>query len=110
MQVDDADVSKMSNVFAESANIGAVVRATSNHLSVLPSDVRTVHPSALKGAKLGVYQAMTEQGIKQAELARPLSWHMPLAERVFDLRHASRLDQIEAAARALGRRLELCVA
>jgi antitoxin HicB len=31
---------------------------------------RTVRPSALEGAKLGVYQAMTEQGIKRAELAR----------------------------------------
>ena len=33
---------------------------------------RTVRPSALEGAKLGVYQALTEQGIKKAELARHL--------------------------------------
>jgi antitoxin HicB len=71
---------------------------------------RTVHPSALEGAKLGVYQAMTEQGIKKAELARRLGWHMPQVDRLFDLRHASRLDQIEAAARVLGRRLEVRVA
>ena len=71
---------------------------------------RTVRPSALEGAKLGVYQAMTEQGIKKAELARRLGWHMPQVDRLFDLRHASRLDQIEAAARVLGRRLEVRVA
>ena len=71
---------------------------------------RTVRPSALDGAKLGVYQAMTEQGIKKAELARRLGWHMPQVDRLFDLRHASRLDQIEAAARVLGRRLEVRVA
>jgi antitoxin HicB len=71
---------------------------------------RTVRPSALEGAKLGVYQAMTEQGIKKAELARRLGWHMPQVDRLFDLRHASRLDQIEAAARALGRHLEVRVA
>jgi antitoxin HicB len=71
---------------------------------------RTVRPSALEGAKLGVYQAMTEQGIKKAELARRLGWHMPQVDRLFDLRHASRLDQIEAAARALGRQLEVRVA
>ena len=71
---------------------------------------RTVRPSALEGAKLGVYQAMTEQGIKKAELARRLGWHMPQVDRLFDLRHASRLDQIEAAAHALGRRLEVRVA
>ena len=70
---------------------------------------RTVRPSALKGAKLGVYQAMTEQGIKKAELARRLGWHMPQVDRLYDLRHASRLDQIEAAARVLGRRLEVRV-
>ena len=70
----------------------------------------TVRPSALDGAKLGVYQAMTEQGIKKAELARRLGWHMPQVDRLFDLRHASRLDQIEAAARVLGRRLEVRVA
>jgi antitoxin HicB len=67
----------------------------------------TVRPSALEGAKLGVYQAMTEQGIKKSELARRLGWHMPQVDRLFDLRHASRLDQIEAAARVLGKQLEL---
>ena len=71
---------------------------------------RTVRSSALEGAKLGVYQAMTEQGIKKAELARRLGWHMPQVDRLFDLRHASRLDQIEAAARVLGRHLEVRVA
>ncbi len=70
----------------------------------------TVRPSALECAKLGVYQAMTEQGIKKAELARRLGWHMPQVDRLFDLRHASRLDQIEAAARALGRHIEVRVA
>ena len=71
---------------------------------------RTVRPSALEGAKLAVYQAMTEQGIKKAELARRLGWHMPQVDRLFDLRHASRLDQIEAAARVLGRQLEVRIA
>ena len=64
---------------------------------------KTVRPSALECAKLGVYQAMTEQGIKKAELARRLGWHMPQVDRLFDLRHASRFDQIEAAANVLGK-------
>ena len=70
---------------------------------------KTVRPSALECAKLGVYRAMTEQGIKKSELARRLGWHMPQVDRLFDLRHASRLDQIEAAARALGRHVEVSV-
>jgi antitoxin HicB len=80
----------------------------------LPSKVkrgeRTVSPTALECAKLGVYQAMTEQGIKKSELARRLGWHMPQVDRLFDLRHASKLDQIEAAALALGRHLEVRIA
>lgn len=71
---------------------------------------RTVRPSVLEGAKLGVYQAMMDQGVKKAELARRLGWHMPQVDRLFDLRHASRLDQIEAAARALGKHVEVLVA
>lgn len=71
---------------------------------------KTVRPSALECAKLGVYKAMTEQGVKKAELARRLGWHMPQVDRLFDLRHASRMDQIEAAAAALGRHIEITVA
>ncbi|MHB1691555.1 MAG: type II toxin-antitoxin system HicB family antitoxin [Thiomonas sp.] len=70
---------------------------------------KTVRPSALECAKLGVYQAMTEQGIKKSELARRLGWHMPQVDRLFDLRHASKLDQIEAAANVLGRHIEITV-
>jgi antitoxin HicB len=70
---------------------------------------KTVRPSALECAKLGVYQAMTEQGIKKSELARRLGWHMPQVDRLFDLKHASKLEQIEAAAAVLGRHIEVRV-
>lgn len=69
----------------------------------------TVRPSALECAKLGLYRAMAERGVKKAELARRLGWHVPQVDRLFDLGHASRLDQIEAAARALGCRVEVRV-
>jgi antitoxin HicB len=75
-----------------------------------PAGRPTVRPSALECAKLGVYQAMTEQGIRKSELARRLGWHMPQVDRLFDLRYASRMDQIEAAAHALGRQVEVRVA
>jgi antitoxin HicB len=71
---------------------------------------KTVRPSALECAKLGVYQAMTEQGVKKAELARRLGWHMPQVDRLFDLRHASKLDQIEAAAHVLGKHVHVQIA
>ena len=70
----------------------------------------TVRPSALECAKLGVYQAMTEQGLCKTDLARRLGWHLPQVDRLFDLSHATRFDQLEAAARALGRHIEVRVA
>ena len=74
-----------------------------------PQGRPTVRPSGLESAKLGLYQAMTERGIRKAELARRLGWHVPQVDRLFDLTHASRFDQIEAAARALNLRVDVCV-
>lgn len=71
---------------------------------------KIISPSALESAKLGVYQAMMDQGIKKAELARRLGWHMPQVDRLFDLKHSSKFDQIEAAATVLGCHIEITVA
>ena len=71
---------------------------------------KLVSPSALESAKLGVYQAMMNQGIKKAELARRLGWHMPQIDRLFDLKHSSKFDQIEAAATVLGCHIEITIA
>ncbi len=70
----------------------------------------TVRPDALDCAKLGIYAAMREQGLRKADLARLLNWHMPQVDRLLDLNHASRLSQIEQAAAALGKHVELRVA
>jgi antitoxin HicB len=70
---------------------------------------KTVRPSPLECAKLGVYQAMIDLGIKKSELARRLGWHMPQIDRLFDIRHASKFEQIQAAARMLGKRIEIRV-
>lgn len=74
-----------------------------------PNGRPTVHPSGLESAKLGLYQAMLEHGIRKAELARRLGWHEPQVDRLFDLTHRSRFDQIEAAARALDLHVEVSV-
>jgi len=68
-----------------------------------------VRPSALACIKLAVYQAMREQSVGKAALARRLGWHLPQVDRLLDLHHASRLDQAEAALRALGRELRVKV-
>lgn len=62
---------------------------------------------ALTEAKLALYTAMRTAKVGKAELARRLNCHLPQVDRLLDLRHKSRLDQLEAAFRALGRRLSI---
>jgi antitoxin HicB len=52
---------------------------------------------ALTTAKVLLYRAMREAGLRKADLVRRLGWHAPQIDRLLDLNHASRLDQIEAA-------------
>jgi antitoxin HicB len=60
--------------------------------------------TALGMAKAALYDAMREQGVGRAELARRLRWHLAQVTRVLDLRHASKMEQVEAALAALGLR------
>ncbi|MBF0308241.1 MAG: type II toxin-antitoxin system HicB family antitoxin [Magnetococcales bacterium] len=69
----------------------------------------TVCPDALICAKLALHQAMQEDGVHRTELAKRLHWHLPQVDRLLDLRHASRLDQIEMALAAMGRRVVVSV-
>ena len=63
----------------------------------------------LTAIKVVLYRGMREQGIGKAELARRLGWHLPQVDRVLDVQHRSRLDRMEAALGAIGRRLEVIV-
>ena len=65
---------------------------------------------ALTAAKVLLYRAMREAGVRKADLARRLGWHGPQIDRLLDLNHASRLDQIEAALAVLGKRLSVDLA
>ena len=64
----------------------------------------------LTSVKVMLYQGMRDQGIGKAELARRLGWHMPQVDRVLDVQHRSRLDQMDAALGAIGRQLQVTVA
>ena len=59
--------------------------------------------------KVLLYRAMRERKLRKANLARRLGWKAPQVDRLFDLRHASRLDQFEAAFAALGKRIDVVV-
>ena len=70
---------------------------------------RTVVLPPLLVAKVELYNTMLAQQVNKAELGRRLHWHLPQVDRVLDVRHASRLDQLEQALAAVGKRLELHV-
>lgn len=78
----------------------------------IPSEDRVegrpwVASSALTGLKAALYMAMRLEKITRAELARRLGWHREQVDRLFRLDHASRLDQLQAAAQALGFLVEI---
>ena len=68
---------------------------------------KSVALPALTEAKVCLYHAMRQAGVRKAELARRLDCHMPQVDRLLDLRHASRLDQLEAALSVLNKKLTI---
>jgi antitoxin HicB len=68
---------------------------------------RLVALPAIVAAKLELYRAMIETKTRKADLARKLGVHAPQVDRLLDLDHKSQLDQIEAAAKAIGRELHI---
>ncbi len=71
------------------------------------SRFRPVPLPALQAAKVKLYSAFVNSGLTKAALARRIGIPKTHIERLFSLRHHSRLDQIEAAFAALGKRLEI---
>jgi len=67
--------------------------------------VEVVPLAAATALKVLLYRAMREQGVRKADLVRRLGVHGPQIDRLLDVRHASRLDQLEAALAAMGKRL-----
>lgn len=70
---------------------------------------RTISLPALQTAKVELYRHFQASGIRKIELARRLGIAKSNIDRLFSLDHHSRLDQVEAALRALGLRLTVSV-
>jgi antitoxin HicB len=74
----------------------AVANGRDRHFVYLPT---------IAMAKIALYQAMLAQGVAKAELARRL--HVPRVsiDRLLDIRHNSRMDQLDAAMESVGQRI-----
>jgi antitoxin HicB len=62
-------------------------------------------PSVVSSAKVELYNALRARGVRKAERARRMGIHKQQVERLTDLDHTSRIEQLEAAFAALGMRL-----
>lgn len=71
---------------------------------------KTVALPALDSAKVLVWNEMLSQNLRKSDLARKLNVHMPQIDRLFDIRHSSKLEFVEQAAQALGKHLSVSLA
>jgi antitoxin HicB len=68
---------------------------------------RMIRLPALQNAKAELYIAFKASGIRKAEMARRLGIPKTTIDRLFDFNRHTRLDQLEAAFRVLGKRLSV---
>jgi antitoxin HicB len=68
---------------------------------------RSVALPLMTSLKTSLHRTLRESGITRAELMRRLGWNRQSIDRLFRRDHASRLDQIKAAFKALGKSVAL---
>lgn len=103
---EDLDEALMRAVDALEEAVAARIHDRKDIPMPTPSEVCVRLPT-LTAIKVILYQGMRDQNIGKAELARRLGWHLPQVDRVLNVNHHSRLDQMDAALNAIGLRLEV---
>lgn len=75
-------------------------------LASLPGEgQQPVYLPAQTVAKIVLWNGLRERGLRVADLARQLGVSHPVASRLVDFEHNSKIEQVESALRALGLRL-----
>jgi antitoxin HicB len=69
--------------------------------------IRMIELPALVAMKMELYIAFQASGLRKTDLARRLGIPKTNVDRLFSLRHNTRLDRLEAAFRALGKELRV---
>ena len=106
---DEAHALRRAADAIEEALAGRIADGASIPVSAAKSRGHVVTLPLMTSLKVMLYNALRETGITRAELTRRLKWNRELVDRLFRLDHASRLDQIEAGFRALGRSVAVSV-
>lgn len=74
----------------------------------VPADPTLVlHLPALTVAKIMLWNAMLDEDVSRAELARRMGCTRQVVDRLVDFIHTSKIEQVERALALLGRRLSL---
>ncbi|HLD67852.1 MAG TPA: type II toxin-antitoxin system HicB family antitoxin [Pseudomonas sp.] len=68
-----------------------------------------VRLATLTAAKVALWNAMCAQSVGKAEMARRLGVNRPQVDRLVNLLHRSKIEQVEHALAILGQRLEISV-
>jgi antitoxin HicB len=71
--------------------------------------IRMIELPAMVSAKTELYIAFKSSGLSKTALARKLDMPKTNVDRLFNFKNHTRLDQLEAAFKALGGRMELFV-
>ena len=69
----------------------------------------TVGLRPLSAAKVELYRTARASGVSKAELGRRLVWSGPQVDRLYDLKHSSKIENIDLALRTMGKRLEVSI-
>ena len=68
---------------------------------------RLIQLPALAAVQAELYNAFLASGIRKAELARRLGMSKGNVERLFNVRHSSRIEQLDGAFRAIGKEITI---
>ncbi len=68
-----------------------------------------IEPSALAQIKLALYEEFRKARISKAALARRMGIAKQQIDRLFDLQHSSRIEQLESAFRAIGKTIAISI-
>ena len=70
---------------------------------------RVIEPPALAALKAELYRAFLASGIRKAELARRPAIPKANVDRLFDVRHSSRIEHLETAFHVIGKEITISV-
>lgn len=68
-----------------------------------------IHLPAVTVAKIALWNSMMDRDMRKADLCRLLGIHQAQGDRLVDFLHTSKMEQVEIALAALGKRLSVSV-